>query len=1280
MMKCKYWVFFLFFSFFGVDTISAQVLSYSDSVIWTPVEKVFMGEKNVKYILKFQDGQFASPHNCVPHYVKRIPLQNKNSTLNARLIVHDFEILSDEVVRLLEVSKEFVKSDFEFQFPIFSERTIPYVHFMIYPIRKNSSGAYEILKSFTIEYTISEEKRGGKQRVYATNSVLRTGDWYRFAVRSSGVTKITFQDLISMGIDPSNINPSNISVFGNGGNVLPESNSVFRYDDLQEVAIEVVGAHDGSFDVNDYIMFYAKGPIGWKYDDALQMFKHVGNPYSDVAYYFMTLDPTIGVKKRVSSKTSLSEVPNNTFNSFTDYAVYEKDAVNLTKSGKNWLGEVFDMNLNYNFPFRFNGFVPSSNAKMFIRVAASSSVVSAFTISVGSQSFNLGVSPITHYNYKAGIAEALFDFVPTTAVFNVGMSYNKPSVISIGWLDYININVKRTLKQSDAQVSFRVPESVGAGLISEYVFTDVNANSRVWDVTDFINPVLLSTVPNIGGFVFRDRSDTLREYVLFDGSSFLSIIPGGKISNQNLHGLSHCDMLLISHPQFIAQANVLANFHRDQRGLDVHVVDVFQIYNEFASGSPDPTAIRDFVKMFYDRFGAQSPQYLLLFGDASYDYKNVLGYNQNFIPTYQNDNSVDEYSSWASDDYFGLLDDNEGQEAVGSLDIGIGRFLVQTQDQANQMVNKTIRYLTTNRIVPSQANQASNFGDWRSYVTVIADDEDNNIHISDANKLAKIVEDNYKSYNVEKIYFDAYPQVSFSGGQRYPDVENAINQRMAKGALFVDYVGHGGEVGWAHERVLRITDIQQWSNTYNMPIFVTATCEFTRFDDPLRASAGELVFLNQNGGAVALFTTSRVAWSNTNFNLNHALLSNAFKKVSGEYLALGDLMKVAKNSNVMSYFNIRNFVLIGDPSIAPSYPKYKVEVTHINGQVVGANPDTIGAFSRVQISGVVVDDFGNVKDGFNGLVYPTVFDKPSRITTLQNDPGSYPFTFFYQKNVLFKGKVSVVNGHFNFSFIVPKDIAYDFGFGKISFYAHSDNEDALGYFDNFIIGGVDTSNVFSDDKGPDIRLFMNDDKFVFGGMTNENPLLIAYVSDSTGINTVGNGVGHDALIILNDDLANSIVINDFFEADLDSYNSGVFKYPFRKLPEGKHKLTLKVWDILNNSSQESIEFIVVNSAELALKHVLNYPNPFTTQTSFYFEQNQPGNLLDVQIQIFTISGKLVKNIRQSVTMQGFRSDAIQWDGRDDFGDKLAKGVYLYKLRVRNENGEIAEKTEKIVII
>jgi hypothetical protein len=587
-------------------------------------------------------------------------------------------------------------------------------------------------------------------------------------------------------------------------------------------------------------------------------------------------------------------------------------------------------------------------------------------------------------------------------------------------------------------------------------------------------------------------------------------------------------------------------------------------------------------------------------------------------------------------------------------------------------------------------------------ITVIGDDEDGNTHLNTAMKLCEIIEQNYPKYNLEKIFLDSYPQVSNSGGQRYPDVENAINERIRKGTMLMTYVGHGGEVGWAHERILRITDITGWQNKYNQPVMFTATCEFTRYDDPARVSAGELVHLNANGGAVALFTTSRVAWSSTNDFLGANFFNSAFSETSNhQYYSLGDLIRISKNADPGGWANLRNFVLIGDPSIGFAFPEYNVITTHINHLPISSREahnlkntkdninldesnektisDTLKALSSANIQGIITDNYGTKLTSFNGEIFVTVFDKPSTLRTLGNDPESYPVDFTYQKNIIFKGKARVTHGDFQVSFIVPKDIGYNYGPGKISYYAKCDTADASGYFSNLIVGGY-SDNPVVDNTPPEIKLYLNDEHFVNLGLTNENPEFIAQVSDSSGINIMGSTIGHDAVITIDNQTTNSIVINDYFETDLNSYQKGTFHYPLKDISEGKHTLTFKVWDILNNSSEKSVEFTVVKQAQLTLDHVLNYPNPFTTHTSFFFEHNQSESVLDTKIQIFTITGKVVKTIVQSTQMNGFRSEGISWDGTDDYGDKLAKGIYLYKLTVKTGLGSYAEKIEKLVIL
>jgi hypothetical protein len=629
-------------------------------------------------------------------------------------------------------------------------------------------------------------------------------------------------------------------------------------------------------------------------------------------------------------------------------------------------------------------------------------------------------------------------------------------------------------------------------------------------------------------------------------------------------------------------------------------------------------------------------------------------------------------NSIATDEYYGFLDDGEGTGAGNSmLDIGIGRLVVSTSESAHAMVNKIIHYATGDEAV---------FGSWRNVVCFVADDEDGNMHMEDqAEKMATRLDTSYGWLNVDKIYLDAYPQISTSGGQRAPAVNEAINNRISKGALVINYTGHGGESGWAHERILEIADINSWTNYDKLPIFITATCEFSRYDDPTRTSAGELVYLNQNGGGLALFTTARATYGSPNFELNNAMYDYMFEEVDGEYLRFGDIIRNAKNKSGGISDNDRKFILIGDPALMLAYPEHNVQTIKINDVQVSELGDTIKALQKVTVSGSVNGENGNVLSTFNGILRPTVFDKPTQVVTLVSDPDSDPFTFELLMAILYKGKANVKNGYFSFSFIVPKDIAYNYGYGKISYYVNNAESDGTGYYDNVIIGGYD-NNVPPDNTGPEIELYMNDENFVFGGMTDETPIMLAFVNDSSGVNTVGTGIGHDIVCTIDNDVNKSYVINDYYESEIDSYSSGVINYPLSKLAAGNHSLNLKVWDVHNNSSVAYTEFVVAESAELAIDHVLNYPNPFTTSTAFFFEHNKPNSMLEAQVQIYTMTGILIKTIDEIVITHGYRSEPIYWDGLDDFGDRIGRGVYLYKVRVRSQDGTYAEQLEKLVIL
>jgi hypothetical protein len=772
---------------------------------------------------------------------------------------------------------------------------------------------------------------------------------------------------------------------------------------------------------------------------------------------------------------------------------------------------------------------------------------------------------------------------------------------------------------------------------------------------------------------FRALTDSLREFVAFDMNTTFPkpVLEGpdvGRVSNQDIHGAESAGYIIVSHPDFIDQARVLATYRHDHDGLDTLVLTPQQVYNEFSSGTPDVAAIRNMVRMFYEKAmdETEMPRYLLLFGDGSYDNKSDDSRNTNYILTYQSPNSLSPVSSFVTDDFFGLLDEIEGGSG-GMLDIGVGRFPVKSRAEAQEVVEKTISY-----------SGPESMGDWRNTICFIGDDEDYNTHMTQADDLARTVESERPGFIINKIYLDAYQQVTTSSGARYPDVNAAINQRINKGALIINYTGHGGENGLAHERILEINDIVTWDNTNKYPLFITATCEFSRFDDWEHTSAGEYVFLNPGGGGVALLSTTRLVYSGPNHMLNEQFYNYVFKKDENqEYLRLGDIIRLTKN-NAGTGINKRSFALLGDPAVILNYPKYKISVTSINGIPFSEGYDTIHALEKVTVTGIIEDDAGNLFNSYNGTLYPAVFDKISKITTLANDGGT-PFNYNVRNRILYKGKASITGGTFTFDFIVPKDISYNYGPGKINFYGHDAVTDANGSFEDIIIGGSSDS-LANDTEGPSMKIFLNDDNFVFGGTTDEDPQILVYVNDSSGINTIGTGIGHDLTAVLDNQSDSPIVLNDYYEADKDSYQSGKIMYQLKSLEDGPHKLTVKVWDVYNNSSEDYTEFIVASSEEFILKHLLNYPNPFTTHTSFYFEHNQPGTELDILIQIFTVSGKLVKTIEMQQTATGYRCGPIDWDGLDDFGSRIGRGVYIYRLKVRTTTGQSIEKFEKLVIL
>jgi hypothetical protein len=1277
-----------------IQNTAGSKSTYEYTINWEGIRTKTTSETDSYKYFSFIGAEYNFNDGYLPRYNQKIAIPSIVTAFSASINDAVFEPLTDEE-NLFIKNPASITENIQIACAVAYSKKQPYGRISFLPFRKNNStGKYEKLTAFNLRISYTEEQKSQNRTVatYAANSVLESGTWYKIAITNDGIHKLSYAFLQSLGINMSTINPQNIRIYGTGGQ-LPELNSLPKIDDLQENAIIVQGESDGVFNSSDYVLFYAKGPDSWKYNPtSCTTFDHQKHTYSDTSFYFLNFD--LGAGKRIQTQSSTSASATHTVSSFNDYAFHESDNVNFLKSGRLWVGEYFDNIASYNFSFSFPNLDFSSPASVKASIAsryiASSSTVANYTVSSQSGSTNINIFATSGgaYDVYANIGTACYTFNPSNPVITVNVT--KLTSNAIAWLDYLELNVRRNLVMSGSQMAFRDVNSVGAGNVAEYTITS-SSPVQVWDVTDIANVKQQNL--NISGstYQFRMPADELKEYISFNGSSYLTPASGRKIANQNLHALGNKQFLIVAHPKFYQQAVELGNYRANRDTINTAVVTTEEIYNEFSSGAVDASAIRNFVKMFYDRASsiAEMPKYLLLYGDGSYDNKGNFSGNTNFIPTYQSVTSTVLTTSYVSDDFYGLLDDTEGLWINDAVDIGIGRFTVKSTTEAKAMNEKIYYYertgfpVVTNSSACNTGVTNSPFGDWRNAIAFVADDEDGSLHVNQADSISRIVRRLYKEYNVDKIYLDSYVQEATPGGKRYPAATDAIDKRVQKGCLIVNYTGHGGELGWAHERTLENSTINSWRNLNNMPLFFTATCEFSRWDDPERTSAGEYVFLNPNGGGIALLSTVRVVYAGPNFNLNLHFFNNAFTPQSnGKMPTLGDVYEIMKNQYDGYIVNGRNFTLIGDPSMRIAYPKYNISTDTVNTvPVTTASSDTIRALSLVTVSGFVRDDNGNVLTNYNGIVYPTVFDKPQKMTTLSNDgvSASPPVNYLLQKNILYKGKVSVTNGFFRFSFVVPKDIAYQYGAGKISYYAENGVEDAHGYYEKVIIGGSDP-NAVADNAGPDVMLYMNDDKFVLGGITDENPDLFARVKDDNGINTVGNGIGHDITATLDANTANAVVLNDYYQSDLNSYKSGTIRYPYNNLSEGKHTLTLKIWDVHNNSSKSYTEFVVAKSAEMALSHVLNYPNPFTTKTQFYFEHNQCCQTLEVELQIFTVSGKLVKTITQFVSAEGNRSNPIDWDGRDDYGDKIGRGVYIYKLKVKTTEGATAEKIEKLVIL
>ncbi len=1213
----------------------------------------------------------------LPMYSASFNVQNKGIVLDYQIINVKFSSISSQ--ELSGIRQEDIPSSLDPKFSLSSIRGKTLATIDINPLIRQDGQVKKIV-SFTVNYTIGGE--GGPNTMnrsgitsFKDNSVLRTGTWYKFRIDTTGIFKIDRELLQEIGINTSGLDPRNIRIYGNGGAMLPQRNDQFRHDDLEENALYIEGEQDGVFDDSDYILFYGQGPENWVVDtsDFFET-RHKTNLYSDYAYYFITADQ--GQGRRIGTVPPLDQSAGVVLNTYHDFALHEVDEINLFSNGQQWLGEDFSFQETRRFSFDFTDLDTSRELSIRLRGAA-------ISFSNTAMSATLNGAMLVNLNFRAqspnsltlaSTSEESSPFSSSSDQLQIQVNYdNGGNPSSRAYLDYIEILGSKNLVARDRQFGFRNVDATSEGTIYEYVIQNAANVAHLWDVTDPLNPGAITNLSNDQDFRFRFRGGELREYALSTGGDFRvpEALENSPIENQNLHALKDLDYLIITRDYLIGEAERIANYHREVSGLNAAVVDLEQVYNEFSSGSPDLTSIRDFVRHLYMNSNPDRRiRYLCLFGDASFDFKDRISDNNNIVPAFQSFESFNLATSYVTDDYFGMMDDSEGDlGSADKQDVATGRFAVTTLSEAQDAVNKTLNYYAVN-----------SFGDWRNTVTFVADDPDEPnefILQQTVDLIAQEVESSRPEFNLKKIYSDAYPQESTAGGERYPAVNQAIDNAVESGSLVLDYFGHGGVNGWANERILEVPQVQGWSNYNTLPLFITVTCEFARYDNPLRPTAGEFALLNRKGGPVSLISTTREIFISVGQVFNRTLFEQLFDPENESY-SISEALMYSKHEfgspqRLFVYF-------FGDPAMRLALGKPDIKLTRINGKDIGQQADTLKALSRINLEGVVTDATGNPANNFNGTLSATIFDKALNKSTLDNDNFGRKMEFSSIESKIFRGRASVTDGKFAFEFIVPRDIRIAYGQAKISLYADNQQLDKAGADRSVVVGGVDP-NAPEDNLGPTIQLFMNDESFVDGGNTSSSPLLYAILEDESGINTSITSVDHDIIAILDDDNANPYVLNDYYETELDDFKKGKVKFPFRDLEPGLHSVKFKCWDTYNNPSESTLTFIVVNDNDLILSNVLNYPNPFVNYTEFWFNHNKPNEALEVQVQIFTISGKLIKTLNQSVQSDGLLSREITWNGLDDFGNKIGKGVYVYRLHVKSVlSNASAEKFEKLVIL
>lgn len=1176
-----------------------------------------------------------------------------------------------------------------------------------HPTRYKSASTEEMVIVREARFRVYKQqldRRARVQQFQQQSSPLQSGTWYKIPVPKTGIYQIDAEYLTDLGINLSAIDPRNIQVWGTKGGELPRLNSAEK-PEFAEIPISVEGEANGSFNSGDQIIFYAEAPHEIFRDNINGSFSHQIHRYSDYNYLFLTIGNQPG--RRISDVSQPSGAQMIT--EFRDFRYFEQEIYKSEpriRSGLSWYSQRFGASGSTQSQTIFDetipGLISGRDLDIEIQAVGRSTQPVSMSFSYGNENIgSLSFPSIGSYSSEEGTSGHLRSLNTTTQVtdgnsIQISAQLNATEPNSEGFIDWVRVSYDRELTADDNYLFIYAPTGTN-NQAAAYRISGFSSQPIVMEVSDMQNPVRMQPSQSGNDYEFSFNHTDNNRFIA--QSSLFTPQPGEQVENQNLRGISHHpDYVIVTSEFFLDQAEEWANYRQQKDNFETVVVTQNQIFNEFSGGVPDVTAIRDYIKFLYDRAhnsGQEPLQHLLLFGGATFDFKNILeGPLANHVFTFQSDESLHRINSYGSDDYFGLLGDDEGEWERFSgerIDIGIGRFPVNTRQEADIIMNKIRQY-------ESEDSQ----GDWRTRFVFAADDDFPNIernrdmHTLNAEGTALEIDITETATRIDRIYMLSYPVETSAAGRRIPEATRDLINSFNRGSLVINYSGHGNQFVLADERLFTADMIPQLTNSEKLSIFVTATCSFGRFDDNESNSGAEQTLLWENGGVVAAFTTTRVVFTggtpgDNNFGLNIQLTRQMVERdAGGRPQRLGDIYMNTKNTSQGANFNARKFILLGDPAMRIGLPEKRAKITSINSVNLEQFPDSIQqvrSLDKLTFEGIVTDHNGNQMVNYNGEANVTVFDAQRTV----NLPNLYwveegrcflpDCQYVVETDVLFNGRVSVSNGQFQSEFIVPKDISFSENTGRILAYTSSSTADGSGSTSNLVFNGVNP-DAAEDTDGPEIDLYLNDKNFVNGNLVGSSSTLYVELEDQSGINTTGTGVGHEIIATIDTNPKRTFVLNDFYSSELDNFRRGTIEYPLEDLPAGNHTLTVRAWDVYNNPSEKSIHFEVADSEQLQIRNVYNYPNPMNNRTRFVFEHNQPGNVLDIDIRIFTLSGAPVTHLKESqITSNSYAN--IEWNGLDRDYDRLANGTYIYVLRVgadTPEGRQTREKIEKLVII